>query len=339
MINGFESIFVEKNGRIEQYRGKFASKERLMDVIQQMVSKVNRRVNESSPIVDSRLPEFECRINIVLDPVAINGPVVTIRKFPKERITMDKLIEYNSVSPEIAEFLGILVKARYNIFLSGGTSSGKTTFLNVLSNFIPQDERVITIEDSAELQIQNIDNLVKLEARQANDEGENAITIRDLIRSSLRMRPDRIIVGEVRGAETIDMLQAMNTGHDGSLSTGHANSPKDMLSRLQMMVLMGAEIPISAIKSQIAAGVDIIVHLGRLRDKSRKVLEIVEILGVNQDEIVTNTLFKFKEIINENNNTKVEGEFVKESNLINVAKLENAGYTKEALEYGAGNRL
>ena len=194
MINGFESIFVEKNGRIEQYRGKFASKERLMDVIQQMVSKVNRRVNESSPIVDSRLPEFECRINIVLDPVAINGPVVTIRKFPKERITMDKLIEYNSVSPEIAEFLGILVKARYNIFLSGGTSSGKTTFLNVLSNFIPQDERVITIEDSAELQIQNIDNLVKLEARQANDEGENAITIRDLIRSSLRMRPDRIIV-------------------------------------------------------------------------------------------------------------------------------------------------
>ncbi|MCI5602820.1 MAG: Flp pilus assembly complex ATPase component TadA, partial [Clostridiales bacterium] len=236
MINGPDNIFIEKDGRIEKYNNRFSSKEKLVDIIQQIVSGVNRRVNESSPIVDSRLSDGS-RVNVVLNPVAINGPVVTIRKFPEYSITMKKLIEIGSISLNVADFLKILVNAKYNIFISGGTGSGKTTFLNVLSNYIPGDERIITIEDSAELQIQSVDNLVRLEVRQANDEGENGIDIRDLIKSSLRMRPDRIIVGEVRGAEALDMLQAMNTGHDGSLSTGHANSPKDMLNRLETMVL------------------------------------------------------------------------------------------------------
>lgn len=336
MINGVENIFIEKKGCIERYEGQFASKERLKDIIQQIVSKMNRRVNESSPIVDSRLSDGS-RVNIVLDPIAINGPVVTIRKFPEERITMDKLISIGSVSKDVADFLRILVISKYNIFLSGGTSSGKTTFLNALSNYIPDDERVITIEDSAELQLQNISNLVRLEAREANEEGENGIAIRDLIKSSLRMRPDRIIVGEVRGAEAFDMLQAMNTGHDGSLSTGHANSPDDMLSRLEMMVLMGADIPISAIKSQIAAGVDIIVHLGRIRDKSRKVLEITEVLGVEEDKIITNTLFKFRE----ENNCKevVKGNLMFVNPLMNADKLLSAGYVEEANKYGKRNRV
>ena len=294
MINGPDNIFIEKDGRIEKYNNRFSSKEKLVDIIQQIVSGVNRRVNESSPIVDSRLSDGS-RVNVVLNPVAINGPVVTIRKFPEYSITMKKLIEIGSISLNVADFLKLLVNAKYNIFISGGTGSGKTTFLNVLSNYIPGDERIITIEDSAELQIQSVDNLVRMEVRQANDEGENGIDIRALIKSSLRMRPDRIIVGEVRGAEALDMLQAMNTGHDGSLSTGHGNSPKDMLNRLETMVLMGVDMPLKAIKSQIASGIDIIVHLGRLRDRTRKVLEIVEITGFNGEEILTNTIYRFEE--------------------------------------------
>lgn len=352
MINGHEDIFIERFGTIMRANVKFSSKNRLMDVIQQMVSGVNRRVNEANPIVDSRL-EDGSRVNVVLSPIAINGPVVTIRKFPKEGITIEKLIKIGSVTAEVAEFLRALVIAGYNIFISGGTGSGKTTFLNVLSNYIPKDERVITIEDSAELQLQEIDNLVRLEARQANAEGENGITIRDLIKSSLRMRPDRIVVGEVRGAEALDMLQAMNTGHDGSLSTGHANSPKDMLSRLETMVLMGTDMPLSAIRSQIASGIDIIVHLGRLRDKSRKVLEIVEVLSYENMEIKTSTLYKFEEcdnsettnisnIVNfpKENDNKVEGRLIRTDNgLINIQKLLCAGFFEEAKLYGQSDLL
>ncbi len=335
MINGPDNIFIEKDGRIEKYNNRFSSKEKLVDIIQQIVSGVNRRVNESSPIVDSRLSDGS-RVNVVLNPVAINGPVVTIRKFPEYSITMKKLIEIGSISLNVADFLKILVNAKYNIFISGGTGSGKTTFLNVLSNYIPGDERIITIEDSAELQIQSVDNLVRMEVRQANDEGENGIDIRDLIKSSLRMRPDRIIVGEVRGAEALDMLQAMNTGHDGSLSTGHANSPKDMLNRLETMVLMGVDMPLKAIKSQIASGIDIIVHLGRLRDRTRKVLEIVEITGFNGEEILTNTIYRFEEdSIEETNKDIVKGKLKwTGSTLINQKKLFDAGYNKEDISYG-----
>ena len=346
MINGYEDIFVEKFGTIMKYNAKFSSNERLMDVIQQMVSGVNRRVNEANPIVDSRLRDGS-RVNVVLMPIAINGPIVTIRKFPKERITISKLIEMGSVSSEVAEFLRTLVIAGYNIFISGGTGSGKTTFLNVLSNYIPKDERVITIEDSAELQLQDINNLVRLEARQENSEGENGISIRDLIKSSLRMRPDRIVVGEVRGAEALDMLQAMNTGHDGSLSTGHANSPKDMLSRLETMVLMGTEMPLSAIRSQIASGIDIIVHLGRLRDKSRKVLEIVEVLNYEDMEIKTSTLYRFEESnisektdISKQDINKVEGKLTRtDRGLSNIDKLLTAGFFGEAKLYGQSDLL
>lgn len=335
MINGPDNIFIEKDGRIEKYNNRFSSKEKLVDIIQQIVSGVNRRVNESSPIVDSRLSDGS-RVNVVLNPVAINGPVVTIRKFPEYSITMKKLIEIGSISLNVADFLKILVNAKYNIFISGGTGSGKTTFLNVLSNYIPGDERIITIEDSAELQIQSVDNLVRMEVRQANDEGENGIDIRALIKSSLRMRPDRIIVGEVRGAEALDMLQAMNTGHDGSLSTGHGNSPKDMLNRLETMVLMGVDMPLKAIKSQIASGIDIIVHLGRLRDRTRKVLEIVEITGFNGEEILTNTIYRFEEDnIEGTNKGIVKGKLKWTGNtLINQKKLFDAGYGKEDISYG-----
>lgn len=335
MINGPDNIFIEKDGRIEKYNNRFSSKEKLVDIIQQIVSGVNRRVNESSPIVDSRLSDGS-RVNVVLNPVAINGPVVTIRKFPEYSITMKKLIEIGSISLNVADFLKLLVNAKYNIFISGGTGSGKTTFLNVLSNYIPGDERIITIEDSAELQIQSVDNLVRLEVRQANDEGENGIDIRALIKSSLRMRPDRIIVGEVRGAEALDMLQAMNTGHDGSLSTGHGNSPKDMLNRLETMVLMGVDMPLKAIKSQIASGIDIIVHLGRLRDRTRKVLEIVEITGFNGEEILTNTIYRFEEDnIEGTNKGIVKGKLKWTGNtLINQKKLFDAGYGKEDISYG-----
>lgn len=337
MINGYDNIFIEKNGTLTKYKGKFSSKDKLLNIIQQVVGNVNRRVNEASPIVDSRLKDGS-RVNIVLNPVALNGPVVTIRKFPKKSITMDNLIEWGSITKEVADFLKLLVVAGYNIFISGGTGSGKTTFLNVLSNYIPEDERVITIEDSAELQLQNIYNLVRLESRAANDEGDNEISIRQLIRSSLRMRPDRIVVGEVRGEEAMDMLQAMNTGHDGSLSTGHANSPEDMLKRLETMVLMGVDIPISAIRGQIASGIDIIVHLSRLRDKTRKITEIIEVCGMEKGEIKINSLYKFYEYDNSNNSKTVNGELKwTENGLINIIKLLNAGYGKEACLYGKRN--
>lgn len=294
MINGTQGIFIERKGRLFQWDKNFASKEKLEDVIQQIVAKCNRAVNEASPIVDARL-ENGARVNIVLAPVALNGPIVTIRRFPSHPIGMTDLLAYGSLTNEAAQDLEKWVRAGYNIIISGGTGSGKTTFLNALSQYIPSTDRVITIEDSAELQLQGIPNLVRLETRDSKGEGTTAITIRDLIRSSLRMRPDRIIVGEVRGSEAIDMLQALNTGHDGSLSTGHANSATDMLMRLETMVLMGMELPLSAVRRQIASGVDIIVQLGRLRDKSRKVLEIVEITGYEDGEIVTRPLYQYQE--------------------------------------------
>lgn len=294
MINGHKNIFVEKNGRLFRFDQNFESEERLQSVIQNIVSGCNRVVNEANPIVDARLADGS-RVNVVLPPVSLNGPVMTIRKFPKEAMTMEQLIYLGAVSTEVAAFLRQLVIAGYNIFISGGTGAGKTTFLNALSGYIPKDERIITIEDSAELMIEGVENLVRLEARNANVEGENAVTIRDLIKSSLRMRPDRIIVGEVRDAAAIDMLAAMNTGHDGSLSTGHANSSKDMVSRLETMVLMGAAMPIEAIRQQIASAVDVIIHLGRLRDKSRKVLEISEVVGMYQGEIQLNKLYEYVE--------------------------------------------
>ena len=289
MVNGTENIFVERNGFIEKISGRFYTESRLRDIIQQIVARTNRRVNESNPIADARL-EDGSRVNIVLPPVALDGAVITIRKFPKENITMEHLIQWNSITREAANFLKKLVQAGYNIFICGGTGSGKTTFLNVLSNFIPSQERVITIEDSAELQLKGIENIIRMETRQANSEGENEITIRDLIKTSLRMRPDRIIVGEVRGKEALDMLQAMNTGHDGSMSTGHANSTKDMLSRLETMVLIGIDMPLAAIRAQIASGIDIMVYLGRVRDKTRKVLSIDEVCNVVSGDIVLNPL-------------------------------------------------
>ena len=295
MINGYDCIFVEKAGKLQQIPDKFESQERLRNIITKFVQDMGRSVNESNPIVDTRLADGS-RVNVVLDPIALNGPIVTIRRFPEEGMTIQKLIGYKSITPEAAIFLEKLVRAKYNIFISGGTGSGKTTFLNALSNYIPSDERVITIEDSAELQIRNVPNLVRLETRNANSTGAGAITIRDLIKSSLRMRPERIVVGEVRGAEALDMLQAMNTGHDGSLSTGHANSAQDMLSRLETMVLSGeAGLPLEAIRQQIASAVDIIIHLSRMRDKSRKTMEITEIVGLENGRIIMNPLFKFEE--------------------------------------------
>ena len=323
MVNGTENIFVEKKGYIHRWNKTFLSKEKLEDVIQQIVSRSNRIVNEASPIVDARL-ENGSRVNVVLSPVAVNGPIVTIRRFPEHPITIEDLISWNTITKEVSVFLEKLVIAGYNIFISGGTGSGKTTFLNVLSNYIPKDNRVITIEDSCELQIRKIPNIVRLEARNANVEDKNEITIRDLIKSALRMRPDRIIVGEVRGSEAIDMLQSLNTGHDGSLSTGHANSPKDMLSRIETMVLMGMDLPISAIRRQIASGIDIIVHLGRLRDKTRKVLEVVEILAYENGEIITNQLYFFQEQ-GEDKEGKVIGTLEKREELYHVTKLSMAG--------------
>lgn len=294
MINGMDDIFVEREGKLERLPLRFDSVEKLQDVIQQIVAGCNRVVNEASPIVDARLPDGS-RVNIVMKPVAINGPIVTIRRFPQNPITMENLIWNHSITKEAADFLQKLVKAKYNIFISGGTGSGKTTFLNVLSEFIPAEERVITIEDSAELKLQGIPNLVSLETRNSNVEGCTEIGIRELIRTSLRMRPDRIIVGEVRGAEACDMMQCLNSGHDGSLSTGHANSGRDMLVRLQNMILMGVEMPMDAIRQQIASGIDILVHLGRLRDKTRRVLEILEVTGYEENEIKTHPLFSFAE--------------------------------------------
>lgn len=315
MINGKDAIFIEKNGTLIQTGKCFDSETKLRDIIQQMVSACNRTVNEASPIVDARLPVSGERVNIVLPPIALNGPIVTIRRFPKKPITMDFLEEIGSISKEASNELKELVKAKYNIFISGGTGSGKTTFLNALSQYIPPDERIITIEDSAELRLIAARNLVTLETRNKNFENCEPITIRDLIKTSLRMRPERIIVGEVRGPEALDMLQAMNTGHDGSLSTGHANSIKDMISRLETMVLMGMDIPITAIRNQIASGIDIFVHLGRLRDRSRKVLQISEVAGVVGEEVVLNPIYSY-----ENN------KLVKVGKLMNDEKLVKNGF-------------
>ena len=327
MINGVDHIFVERAGRLSQLENHFESQQELETIITKFVSQAGRAVNESEPIVDTHL-EDGSRVNVVMPPVALNGPIVTIRRFPKEAMTVQKLISYGSITPEVAEVLELLVRSRYNVFVSGGTGSGKTTFLNALSNFIPRDERIITIEDSAELQIRNIDNLVRLETRNAGPDGSGAITIRDLIKSALRMRPDRIVVGEVRGAEALDMLQAMNTGHDGSLSTGHANSTYDMLSRLETMVLQGAAgLPLEAIRQQIGSAVDIIIHLSRLRDKSRKTMAVVEILGYDPESrrYRTNTLYEFRELP-ESSKEKVVGCLVRTENpMQNMQKLENAG--------------
>lgn len=323
MINGLDHIFVERDGQLQELDRAFDSMEKLQDVIQQIVAGCNRVVNEASPIVDARLNNG-ARVNIVMSPIALNGPIITIRRFPDKPITMQKLIAMETISPEAADFLKTLVKAGYNIFVSGGTGSGKTTFLNVLSGFIPSEQRIITIEDSAELQLQGIPNLVRLETRNGNAEGCREIGIRELIRSSLRMRPDRIIVGEVRGVEAIDMLQCMNTGHDGSMSTGHANSAADMLSRLENMVLMGMDLPLPAIRNQIASGVDIIVHLGRIRDKSRKVLEITEVVGCENGEIRLNPLYCFEEL-GESSEGSVVGKLQKKGGLLHEGKLKAAG--------------
>ena len=312
MINGTEAIFYERGGRLYQSEKRFLSREKLEDVVQQIVAGSNRLVNEASPIVDARLPDGS-RVNVVLDPIAINGPIVTIRKFSKEGITMQQLIAWKSISEEVSDFLAILVAAGYNIFISGGTGSGKTTFLNALSQYIPKDERIITIEDNAELQIRDVPNLVRLEARNANVEGSGAVTIRDLIKSALRMRPDRIIVGEVRSAEAIDMLQALNTGHDGSLSTGHANSPEDMLSRLETMVLMGMDLPLAAIQ--------------------RKVLEVTEVLEYRDGEIILHPLYRFEE--KGENGNRIEGEWRKCYEMEQKGKLLAAGYYPEGM--GAHN--
>lgn len=325
MINGTENIFVERSGRLYEWEKHFETKEKLEDVIQQIVSKCNRVVNEASPIADARLDNGS-RANIVLSPVALNGPVVTIRKFPEKPIDMEKLVQYGSLSGKAAAFLQKLVISGYNIFISGGTGSGKTTFLNALSQYIPKTDRVITIEDSAELQLQEIPNLVKLETRNANMEGGREISIRDLIKSSLRMRPDRIIVGEVRGSEAIDMLQALNTGHDGSLSTGHANSAQDMIARLETMVLMGMDLPLTAVKRQIASGVDIIIHLGRLRDKSRRVLEIAEITGYENGEVLLNPIYQFAE--EGEREGRIMGTLQRVGELRNTQKLLAAGITE-----------
>ena len=323
MINGVDNIFLEKQGRMYESGRRFNSRAKLEDVAQQIVADCNRMVNEASPIVDARLKDGS-RVNVVLYPVALNGPVITIRKFPKTRITLEKLLELDALNRETADFLIMLVRAGYNIFISGGTGSGKTTFLNALSDYIPPEERVIVIEDNAELQITELPNLVRLEARNANVEGTGEITIRNLIKTALRMRPTRIIVGEVRGSEAVDMLQAFNTGHDGSLSTGHANSPADMLARLETMVLMGMEIPLPAVQRQIACGIDILVHLGRLRDKSRKRLEIEEVLGYEKDGIRLHSLFSYRETGTQGQ--KITGEWMKCGELVHKEKLLAAGY-------------
>lgn len=325
MINGADTVFIEKEGRLTKLSTKFESQRRLEDIIQRIVGLAGREVNQSSPIVDTRLPDGS-RVNVVLPPISLRGPVVTIRKFSKTPMTIEKLIQYGSLTADIAEKLQLLVTAKYNIFISGGTGSGKTTFLNALSNYIPKEERVITIEDSAELQIVGVENLVSLETRNANTSGTGEITMRDLIKSSLRMRPERIVVGEVRGAEALDMLQAMNTGHDGSLSTGHANSTSDMLSRLETMVLTGASgLPLEAVRQQIASAVDIIIHLSRLRDHSRKTMEITEILGYSNGKIQLNPLYIFEE---DERSTleKVSGQLKRTDNkLVNDFKLKLSG--------------
>lgn len=326
MINGPDNIFIEQAGRVRKIDKRFPSEKRLEDVIQRIVGDAGREVSQASPIVDTRLADGS-RVNVVLPPISLVGPVVTIRKFSRKPMTIEQLIRYGSITPEIAQVLQILVRAKYNIFIAGGTGSGKTTYLNALTNFIPREERIITIEDSAELQIANIDNLVSLETRNANTAGVGSVTIQDLIKSSLRMRPERIIVGEVRGGEALDMLQAMNTGHDGSLSTGHANSVRDMLSRLETMVLQGASgMPLEAIRAQIASALDIIIFLSRLRDHSRRTMEITEVLGVQKDgTIELNPLFVFEEDEN-STSERVSGSLRRTNHpLHNVHKLQMAG--------------
>ena len=324
MVNGTEHIFYEKGGRLYRSDRRFISEERLGDVIQQIAGEANRYVNEASPITDARLADGS-RVNVVLKPVAVNGPILTIRKFPPDAITMDQLVRMGSLTRDAAEFIRKLVGAKYNIFVSGGTGAGKTTFLNAMSDYIPKDERIITIEDNAELQIQGVENLVRLEARGANLEGEGAVTIRDLIRAALRMRPDRIIVGEVRGEETVDMISsAMLNGHSGSMSTGHANNPADMLHRLETMMMMGIDLPLAAIQRQIASALDVIIHLGRLRDKSRRVLKIEEITGYEEGRIKTETLYEFREEGMEHETVK--GNLVKVGEIRNRDKLVEAGY-------------
>lgn len=333
MVNGAEHIFYEKGGRLYESDRHFSSREKLGDVIQQMAGYSNRMVNEASPIVDTRLADGS-RVNIVLEPVALDGSAISIRKFPEHPIGMEELIRMGSLTEEAAELLKVLVRSGYNIFISGGTGSGKTTFLNALSQYIPREERIITIEDSAELQLVDKPNLVRLETRNANTEGVVPIAIRDLIRTALRMRPERIVVGECRGAEALDVLQAMNTGHDGSLSTGHANSCRDMLSRLETMVLMGMDLPLPAIRSQIASGIDILVHLGRLRDKSRRVLSIAEITGMANGEITLQELFCFEETGEEGG--RVQGSLVRTAELRNTEKCRMAGFLSErgGMAYG-----
>lgn len=325
MINSYDEIFIERNGQVMKSLQKFENERRLENVIQKIVGFVNRVVNESSPIVDARLKDGS-RVNVVLPPIALNGPTMTIRKFPEKPMDMQELVRLGALTEDVAIFLQKLVVAKYNMFIGGGTGSGKTTFLNALSNFIPQDERIITIEDSAELQILNVPNIVRMETRNANTEGRGEITIRQLIRSSLRMRPNRVIVGEVRGAEALDMLQAMNTGHDGSLSTGHANSTSDMLSRLESMVISGAEMPISVVRKQIASAIDVMIHLMRLRDRTRKVVEISEIIGVDdRGEVMLNSLFRFQER-GETAEGKIIGSLVPTGNVMReLDKLRFAG--------------
>lgn len=333
MINGPNNIFIEKKGEISRYNGKFTSAQRLEDIIQQIVAGANRRVNEASPIVDTRLKDGS-RVNVVLAPVALNGPIVTIRKFGTQPMTMDKLIALGAINGVTAGFLKILVESKYNLFICGGTGSGKTTFLNALSNYIPKGERIITIEDSAELKINGIENLVSLEVKQENSEGENGISIRDLIKSSLRMRPDRMIIGEVRGEEAFDLLSALNTGHDGSLSTGHSNNSRDMLKRLETMVLMGIDMPADGIKGQIASGIDIIIYLSRLRDKTRKVMEIVEVGEYESGEIRLNPLYQFQEVQKDKNQKKVYGELKwTGKRLTNISKLQAAGFCEGDIQY------
>ena len=294
MENGMDGIFVEKNGRLTRSEKRFRSADRIQDIVRQMTAACNRTVNESQPIVDARLENGD-RLHVVLPPVAVNGPIITIRRFPKEPMTMKRLMELESISEEEASFLEKTVRAGYSILVAGGTGSGKTTFLNALSEYIPSDERVIVIEDTAELQIRSVENLVRLETRSAVMEDSREITIRDLIRASLRMRPSRIIVGEVRGAEAFELLTCLNTGHDGGICTCHANSTMDTVTRLETMVLMGMELPLQAIRRQIASGIDVIVYLGRLRDKSRRLLEITEVTGMEGEQVAFNPLFSFRE--------------------------------------------
>lgn len=328
MVNGSNHIFVEKRGEIKEIEEHFSDEDRLHNVIQQIVGSCNRMVNETVPIVDARL-EDGSRVNVVLPPISLDGITMTIRKFPKEFFTMQKLIEIGSITEEVADFLELLVRAKYNLFISGGTGSGKTTMLNVLSNFIPPTERIITIEDSAELQLHGIPNLVRLETRNANVEGENAISMSQLIKTALRMRPDRIIIGEVRDAAAMDMTNSMLTGHDGSISTGHGNSAKEMLLRLETMILMGYDMPVLAIRQQLAAAIDVIIHVGRLRDNSRHVLEICEVDGVEQGEIVTHSLYQFREYFEKDG--KIIGEIEKCGELKGIGKLLQSGWRGEAV--------